>query len=672
MLLFAALLHAGTAREAWGRVPVVDVTLARRAQSLDACGLEPDRVDAILAEGREVAGAADTLRREGDARLRAGRLDVEAVARHNDGVAALAAREAERVGTLAGDALPCVLDALDAGWRYDRARGTLDLGGARRETRTVTCEVYATQFDANTSDEVAIPDYCIKFANLGWETCSAGYAAPPYVVDIARGGWSTSVWVGDVGPWNIDDNYWNEADDPDRPRRLFRDLDPCWNEARAAYYDDYNGGLDQYGRSVSNPAGLDLAVEVADQLGLAYLENDWVDLTFPWETEATWPALSLGAAHGARADQPADTRAGAGVGGDGVPDMYVGQEWTAQVVATNGGDARAEGTTLGFEAPAGLTVTRWDVYTDDPYADATTWRPSDANDNPANPAHDAPGAAFVLAVNGLAPGESKLVELGVRATAGTHPAELRAWVAHVDGVYEKAGWDGAPTNVEGSQGWNGGDLRVAAPVDVWPAQTTWAFDDGTADGWWAANALTLTNPGGHLVLGLTAADPQVVSGWFEVHAGAGDRLSLLLNNGTTGTEGRLYWAGEDGVFDEARALPVALPTTAGWHTVEVPVGSAAGWTGVVTRLRLDPPEGAGNLLVDQVVLDAASAAGDDTGLPAAQVRRAEGAGCGCGGGGPASTAGVALAGGVLVWAGRRRAPEEAGRGLNRRRRTPAS
>ena len=59
----------------------------------------------------------------------------------------------------------------------------------------------------------------LAIANLGWETCSPGYGAPPYEVDITRGSYSDHVWVGDVGPWNIDDNYWNPATNHDRPRR---------------------------------------------------------------------------------------------------------------------------------------------------------------------------------------------------------------------------------------------------------------------------------------------------------------------------------------------------------------------------------------------------------------------------------------------------------------------
>lgn len=204
MLTLLALVTAARAlegREALGQKAVLGVSFHGRWEQLQGCGL-----------------------------------DAGALAR----VAASAAFERQEARALAGGAWACVLDQLDAAWARDRARGA-PRWSRDRERVTVAYEVFATQFDANTADEVAIPDHCIKFANLGWETCSAGYANPDYVVE----------------------------------------------EARAACYDDDNGGLDQYGRTCTYPAGLDLAVEIAGNPGLAYLGNDWVDLTFPWEGYST-------------------------------------------------------------------------------------------------------------------------------------------------------------------------------------------------------------------------------------------------------------------------------------------------------------------------------------------------------------------------------------------------
>ncbi len=632
--------------DAFGLKPVVAITLLHREESLLSCGLDADTVAGIVAAGVVAASEADALRREGDVLLRKG--DAEGLRRRapldNARVAALAATEAAAVETLAGERLGCVLERLSGYWDEDRARGA-----GRRDAVSVTCNVFATQFAANTSDEVAIPDYCIKFANLGWETCSPGYGAPPYEVDIARGGYSDHVWVGDVGPWNIDDNYWNTPTDPDRPRRLYTDLDLCWNEARAAYYDDYNGGYDQYDRQVSNPGGLDLAVEIADNLGLAYLQNDWVDLTFPWEGYTVYPTFTMSSATDARADQPLDTR-----GADGGADFYVGQSWDVRIVLTNTGGERGEGTTIGLVAQEGLTVTRWDVYSDYPNADQATWAPNDADDNPSNPAHDDPGGAFSLILGGMAPGESKMARLTARATGtGAGLPELRTWVSHVDGYYEKADWDAAPTNVDAAQTWNGGNLRIASAYDLWDPQTQWDFEDGTSEGWWVGGAATASVTDGHLDLRVEGADPQLVSGWFTAVAGPEDHLLLRVNNGTTSADGRLYWARIDAEsFAEERSAPLAFPTDAGWHDLTVALGGLPGWTGRPTRLRLDPADAAsGTLLIQSVELDAAGAG--DTGPPGAEVVASGEAGCGCTSG-TAGGSGTALALALIGVARRRR------------------
>ena len=56
--------------------------------------------------------------------------------------------------------------------------------------------------------------------------------------------------VWDVGPWNTRDDYWNAE-----KREQWRDLPPGVPQAQAARQDGYNGGKDQFGRTVLNPAG---------------------------------------------------------------------------------------------------------------------------------------------------------------------------------------------------------------------------------------------------------------------------------------------------------------------------------------------------------------------------------------------------------------------------------
>jgi Bacterial SH3 domain len=83
--------------------------------------------------------------------------------------------------------------------------------------------------------------------------------------------------VWDVGPWNTRDDYWNPPD----VRQMWTDLPQGRPQAQAARQDGYNGGVDQFGRTVRNPAGLDLA-DGTFWDGLQLTTNAWVTVTYVW------------------------------------------------------------------------------------------------------------------------------------------------------------------------------------------------------------------------------------------------------------------------------------------------------------------------------------------------------------------------------------------------------
>jgi hypothetical protein len=173
-----------------------------------------------------------------------------------------------------------------------------------------TLRVFATQYNPTTpgSVEVAVPDKCVKFAALGNQAILNQFGCPQPGYQIGRdyrvfifrdNGRSGAIPVKEVGPWNIDDNYWDfgPGGSP-RPRRLFRDLEYGLPESQAAFERDYNfkpclnldrtpsgrsDGADQFDRCVLNPAGIDLSVAAAAQLGIAPLQNEWVTALFLWE-----------------------------------------------------------------------------------------------------------------------------------------------------------------------------------------------------------------------------------------------------------------------------------------------------------------------------------------------------------------------------------------------------
>ncbi|GAA1602978.1 hypothetical protein GCM10009789_66270 [Kribbella sancticallisti] len=94
--------------------------------------------------------------------------------------------------------------------------------------------------------------------------------------------------VWDVGPWNTKDDYWN----PSSIREMWKDLPQGRPEAQAAYQNGYNGGKDQFGRTVANPAGIDLADGVFwDALKLT--DNAWVDATYLWTGDGGRGTVSI-------------------------------------------------------------------------------------------------------------------------------------------------------------------------------------------------------------------------------------------------------------------------------------------------------------------------------------------------------------------------------------------
>jgi LysM repeat protein len=143
-------------------------------------------------------------------------------------------------------------------------------------------KIFATRYDSGDRYAVALPDMCLKFSNAGNRLCSDdGYQINQgYFVYLSYDG-ETAAEVWESGPWNVDDNYWSTSRDP-QPRRMFADLPAGMPEAQAAFFDGYNGGVDQYGRTVIAPFGIDLGRQVSIDIGLEPGNNDWINITFAW------------------------------------------------------------------------------------------------------------------------------------------------------------------------------------------------------------------------------------------------------------------------------------------------------------------------------------------------------------------------------------------------------
>ena len=86
--------------------------------------------------------------------------------------------------------------------------------------------------------------------------------------------------VWDVGPWNTRDDYWSAT------RSVFATLPVGLPEAAAAALAHFNGGRDQYGRLVTNPAGIDLA-DGTFRADLGLTASGWVQVAFLWTGPGT-------------------------------------------------------------------------------------------------------------------------------------------------------------------------------------------------------------------------------------------------------------------------------------------------------------------------------------------------------------------------------------------------
>jgi hypothetical protein len=103
--------------------------------------------------------------------------------------------------------------------------------------------------------------------------------------------------VWDIGPWNTDDDYWNAAP----PRKKFADVPQGTPEAQAAYANHYHDGEDGFGRTVKNPAGIDVADGTFHALGLDDNADVTVDYLWTGRAGETSADVHLGTADSPKA-----------------------------------------------------------------------------------------------------------------------------------------------------------------------------------------------------------------------------------------------------------------------------------------------------------------------------------------------------------------------------------
>lgn len=126
---------------------------------------------------------------------------------------------------------------------------------------------------------VALPCWCALSSLGGHE----------FEVMLEYNGKTVIAPVWDVGPWNVEDNYWDAPEE-----RTWAGLPQGVPQAQAAYFDNYNNGVDGWGRTIGSPGGIDIGDGTFAELGMK--GSDWVNVTFLWKQPSRFelPALPAG------------------------------------------------------------------------------------------------------------------------------------------------------------------------------------------------------------------------------------------------------------------------------------------------------------------------------------------------------------------------------------------
>ncbi len=333
-----------------------------------------------------------------------------------------------------------------------------------------------------------------------------------------------------------------------------------------------------------------------------------------------WPALEI-EANAEGTDRFTDGPSAA------VVDVMEGDEYVVNLVVRNTGTDVAKDVTLGVwvEDPFVIAV-HYDIESD--WTHPGTFEINDANSRPDNPLHDNPGQSFAVKMNGISPKETKRIRMKVKAArysiGAADAPDVRVWVKDAPGVYSKSDFGTAPTNVDGLQTFNAGDLKAWAPVDIY-SRVRWSFDGGMLEGWTDSNAeANAEDKSKGLVLTAKGDDPQMIGP--ETSFSASEYPAIhIVGHSTIAGPARLYFATSTAPgFDESRAIEFQLPGMPA--DVFVRLADHPAYTGTITRLRIDPgPSGTGSATFNEIWMttaDVTPAPGDDA---AADLK----GGCGC-------------------------------------------
>jgi uncharacterized protein (TIGR03382 family) len=287
-----------------------------------------------------------------------------------------------------------------------------------------------------------------------------------------------------------------------------------------------------------------------------------------------------------------------------IPDALPGDTFQAEILLSNTTGDVIRDVYLGYlvEGPY-LAATDYTIFSDHPAHDKSSWEVNSADSAEDNPAGDQLGEQGRLNMHAFSAGETKRVLLEMKANRYSygqidHP-DVRGWLNTATGANgsklygDQNGWNNEPgTNRFGQ--W----VRDYAQMDVL-AEDRWTFDDNSdtanLEGWTGRGdyeKLQANANSGVLAQQVNGGDPGIVGpAWTRIDADTYDELVLSYRAHDGAHTKEIYWARDGEAFSEERVARFEVPGDGEFNQIVVPVGQLDGWSGTVTKLRVDLYDG---------------------------------------------------------------------------------
>ena len=130
----------------------------------------------------------------------------------------------------------------------------------------------------------------------------------------------------------------------------------------------------------------------------------------------------------------------------------------------------------------------------------------------------------------------------------------------------------------------------------------WNFNAQNDFGGWAptANLASSSVSAGAFNATSTGSDPYMHSATIEKPA-ADDKVVVRLRNGTPSTAAQLFFTtAADGTWSESKSKRITTSPNSSFTTYTFDMSTVPGWTGTITRLRLDPAQASGTFAIDWI------------------------------------------------------------------------